>query len=99
MASRESGGRLNETVDRIAHSVRELQRLERKVVSETAMARRSAIYMALAPLFIVVLYSFADPESIRTLFTTPPGHLLLVVAIVLNIGAYLWARVILNPDL
>ena len=29
-ASRESGGRLNETVDRIAHSVRELQRLERK---------------------------------------------------------------------
>ncbi len=99
MASRESGGRLNETIDRIAHSVRELQRLERKIVSETAMARRSAIYMALAPFFIVVLYSFADPESIRTLFTTPPGHLLLAVAIVLNIGAYLWARIILKPDI
>ena len=44
----------DETIDRIAHSVRELQRLERKIVSETAMARRSAIYMALAPFFIVV---------------------------------------------
>ena len=30
-ASRQSGGRLNETVERIAHSVRELQRLERKI--------------------------------------------------------------------
>src|SRR5262245_33303450 len=36
LASRESGGRLNETVDRIAHSVLELQRLERKIKSETA---------------------------------------------------------------
>ncbi len=48
-ASRQSGGRLNETVERIATSVRELQRLERKVRSETAQARTSSVYMALAP--------------------------------------------------
>ena len=99
LASRESGGRLNETIDRIAHSVRELQRLERKIISETAMARRSSIYMALVPLFIIVMYYFVDPESIVLLFTTPPGHLVLAVAIVFNIAAYLWARVILNPDI
>ena len=48
LASHESGGRLNETVERIAHSVLEMQRLERKVMSETAQARKSAVYMASA---------------------------------------------------
>src|SRR4029077_12634342 len=63
-ASRESGGRLNETVERIAHSVMELQRLERKIVSETAQARTSAVYMALAPFAVMLMYYFfIDPEN------------------------------------
>lgn len=99
-ASRESGGRLNETVDRIAHSVRELQRLERKVQSETAQARASAFYMALAPAFILALYYFVlDKENTRRLWTTVPGQILLSIALVLNILAYLWARKILSPDI
>ncbi|MGB6041847.1 MAG: type II secretion system F family protein [Pirellulales bacterium] len=99
LASRESGGRLNETVERIATSVREMQRLERKVISETAMARRSALYMALAPFFILVMYYFVDPSAVGRLFFTPAGQLILVAVIVLNIIAYLWARVILSPDI
>lgn len=99
-ASRESGGRLNETVDRIAHSVRELQRLERKVESETAQARASAFYMALAPLAILVLYYFVvDRANTERLFTTVWGQVLLSMAVVLNVTAYLWARKILNPDI
>jgi tight adherence protein B len=99
-ASRQSGGRLNETVERIAHSVRELQRLERKVQSETAQARKSAVYMAMAPAFILVLYYFAvDAESTARLFTEPMGQLILVAAALLNVLAYLWARKILSPDI
>ncbi|MBN2473592.1 MAG: type II secretion system F family protein [Pirellulales bacterium] len=99
LASHESGGRLNETVERIAQSVLELQRLERKVLSETAQARRSAIYMALAPAFILIVYYFVDPINTRLLFTEPAGHLLLAVALVLNVIAYFWAHFILNPDI
>ena len=99
LASHESGGRLNETVERIAESVREMQRLDRKIVSETAQARKSAIYMALAPAFILVVYFFIDPRNTGLLFTTPFGQLLLGLAVVLNVVAYLWARVILNPDI
>jgi tight adherence protein B len=99
-ASRESGGRLNETVDRIAHSVRELQRLERKVLSETAQARASAFYMALAPLAVLAMYYFLlDPESTEKLFVTVPGQIILSLAATLNVIAYLWARRILNPDI
>ena len=99
LASHESGGRLNETVERIAESVREMQRLDRKIMSETAQARKSAIYMALAPAFILVVYFFIDPRNTGLLFTTPFGQILLGFAVVLNVVAYLWARVILNPDI
>jgi len=99
-ASRESGGRLNETVDRIAHSVRELQRLERKIESETAQARTSAFYMALAPLFILALYYFfLDPINTERLFTTIMGQIMLSTAVALDVVAYLWARKILTPEI
>ena len=99
LAAHESGGRLHETVERIAQSTLEMQRLERKVQSETAQARKSAIYMALAPAVILVLYWFVDPENTARLFTYPPGQMILGVAVTLNVLAYLWARVILNPDI
>lgn len=99
-ASRESGGRLNETVERIAHSVMELQRLERKIVSETAQARTSAVYMALAPFAVMLMYYFfIDPENTERLFTTVPGQLILCTSLVFNLVAYLWARRILNADI
>lgn len=99
LASHESGGRLNETVERIASSVLEMQRLERKVQSETAQARKSAIYMALAPALILLVYYFIDPDNTMLLFKIVPGQIILAVAVVLNIIAYFWAQVILRPNL
>lgn len=99
LASRESGGRLNETVERISKSVVELQRLERKVVSETAQARKSAVYMAIVPALLLFVYAFVDPVNTERLFTTLPGQLILSVSLVLNLVAYLWALKILNADI
>lgn len=99
LASRESGGKLNETVERIAQSVREFQRLERKIQADTAHARKSAVYMALAPPIILLVYFFVDPLNTMRLFTTVPGQLMLSVAIVLDVAAWLWARSILSPDI
>jgi tight adherence protein B len=99
LASRESGGRLNETVERIAQAVLEMQRLERKIRAETAQARRSALYMALAPGFILGVYYFIDPINTERLFTTVPGQIMLSISLLLNIVAYVWARKILNPDI
>jgi tight adherence protein B len=99
MASHESGGRLNETVERIANSVLEMQRLDRKVQAETAQARKSAVYMALAPAFILIAYYFVDPVNTSLLFTEIVGQILLGIAVLFNVLAYLWARVILHPDI
>ncbi len=99
LASRESGGKLNETVERIATSVREFQRLERKIQSETAQARKSAVYMALAPPIILCAYYFVDPINTTRLFTTLPGQIMLTFAILLDVVAWLWASAILSPDI
>lgn len=99
-ASRSSGGKLNETVERIAVSVREMQRLERKIQADTSQARTSAFYMALVPFAILAMYYFiVDPESTERLFTSVLGQIFLCTSLVLNILAYLWARQILNPDI
>jgi tight adherence protein B len=99
LASHESGGRLNETIERIAQSVIEMQRLERKVMSETAQARKSAVYMAIVPAVILVVYYFVDRVNTTMLFTQRPGQMLLAVAVIFNALAYFWARAILNPDI
>lgn len=99
-ASRESGGRLNETVERIALSVREMQRLERKIQADTSQARTSAVYMACVPVAVLALYYFViDPINTERLFTTVLGQVFLCTSIVLNVIAYLWARRILSPDI
>lgn len=99
LASRESGGRLNETVERISQSVMEMQRLERKVHSETAQARKSAVYMAIVPLLLLIVYAGVDPQNTERLFTTLPGQIILSTAMVLNLVAYLWALKILSADI
>ena len=99
-ASRQSGGRLNEVVERIAVSVRELHRLERKILAETAESRRSALYMSLAPAAILAMYwAFLDPGSVERLFVEPAGQLVLVAAMLLNLVAYVWSQRILDADL
>ena len=99
LASRESGGRLNETVERISQSVMEMQRLERKVHAETAQARKSAVYMAIVPLLLLIVYAGIDPQNTERLFTTLPGQIILSTAMVLNLVAYLWALQILSADI
>lgn len=99
LASHESGGRLNETVERIAQSVLELQRLERKIMSETAQARKSAVYMAMVPGLVLVVYYFVDPQNTQLLFVSTFGQLVLAAAMLLNVVSYFWARKILNPDI
>ncbi len=99
LASRESGGRLNDTVERISRSVLEMQRLERKLQTETAQARKSAVYMAIVPLLILIVYFFVDPVNSRLLFVTTLGQVVLSIAAIFNLVAYFWAVRILNADI
>ena len=96
---RERGGDLGETLDRIADSIREIQRLEKQVQTLTAQGRATARWLGAMPIVILlILYSF-DSEGVRSLFVQPTGNLILGAIIVLNILGFLWIRKTIAIDI
>jgi Flp pilus assembly protein TadB len=55
--------------------------------------------MAIIPIVVLVAYWYVDPANTALLFRTVLGQFILGAAIVLNVIAYFWARIILNPDI
>ena len=103
-ASRQSGGRLNETIDRIARSVLELQPTSEREKSclrdgPGNANRRFRTWALAAPALILFVYYFVDPINTIRLFKTLPGQILMSISITLNLIAYGWARYILNPEI
>ena len=96
---RERGGDLGETLDRIADSIREIQRLEKQVQTLTAQGRATARWLGAMPLVILlILYSF-DSQGVTKLFTEPVGNLILAIIIVLNILGFLWIKKTISIDI
>lgn len=93
------GGDAAESLDRIAESIREIQRLEGKLEALTAQGRAQARMMAAAPIVILFIFYAIDPVDVRLLFVTPPGRLLLLVALVLIGIGFVWIRRIMAIDI
>jgi hypothetical protein len=47
----------------------------------------------------LLVYFFIDPVNTQLLFTTLPGQVTLSIAVILNVGAFVWARKILDADI
>jgi tight adherence protein B len=96
---RERGGDLGETLDRIAESVREIQRLENRVRTLTAQGRATARWLGAMPVVVLaILFFLVDPEGVKSLFVTDLGKFLIFGIIVLNIAGFLWIKKIVSLD-
>jgi len=97
---RERGGDLGETLDRIAESIREIQRLEKRVESLTAQGRATARALGVMPLVVLaILYFAVSPEGVREMFNTNMGKALLTTMLALNIIGFLWIKKIVSLDI
>ena len=97
---RERGGDLGETLDRIAESIREIQRLEKRVIALTAQGRATARALGVMPLVVLaILYFLISPEGVRELFYTNLGKMLLMCMAALNIIGFLWIKKIVTLDI
>lgn len=97
--SRERGGDLGDTLDRISESVREIHRLEDRVRTLTAQGRLAVKMMLILPIFIAMILYMIDPEGIVLLFTDPVGHILLTIIVLLDVLGLLWIRRIVHIDI
>lgn len=96
---RKRGGDTGESLDRIAESIREIQRLEGKLDALTAQGRTQARMMAgMAMVILVILYGM-NPEGVMSLFIEPVGRVVLVVALAMMITGFVWIRKIMAIDI
>jgi tight adherence protein B len=97
---RERGGDLGETLDRIAESVREIQRLEKRIEALTAQGRATARWLGAMPALVLGLLALlVDPAGVRAMFTTDMGKLIIAIILALNIAGFLWIRKIVAVDI
>jgi tight adherence protein B len=90
--SMERGGRINEALVRIGNSLRENQRLERKLEADTSAGRREVLILSLFPLvFGVLMYCMGPEGSTEKFWTTSLGQIVVLVVIALVYFGARWA--------
>lgn len=97
---RQRGGDLGVTLDRIAASIREIQRLEHRVQALTAQGRTTARWLGAMPVAVMaILYFIVDAAAVRALFADPLGKVIILAILVLNVVGFLWIKKIVSLDL
>ena len=99
LTHRERGGNLGETLDRIADSIREIQRLEKQVRTLTAQGRATARWLGAMPIVVLLISYCIYPRWVSMLFVEPVGQAMLAMVILLNVVGFLWVKKIVNIDI
>jgi tight adherence protein B len=96
---RERGGDLGETLDRIADSIREIQRLEGRIKTLTAQGRANARMLAILVGVVLFVLYLIDPSGVKGLCADDLGKVILAVIAVLNVISFLWIKKIVAIDI
>jgi tight adherence protein B len=93
------GGDVLHILERMAESIRELQKLKKKLKTETAEVRaQEKIVLIITPAFGLLICAF-DADIPRLLFGTVPGNILLMIVLVLQVTAVWWVRRIVRATI
>lgn len=82
---KETGGNLAETFATICTTIRERQKIEKKIEAMTAQGLMQGIIITLVPIGLIVLFYFVNPGYVTPLFNTPLGLVILVIMFALQI--------------
>lgn len=82
------GGNLAEILDKVAHTMRERDRIKGEISTLTAQQKMTGIVIGLLPLFMFGIFMVLNPAYMSLLFNTTTGRLLLVSAVFLEVMGY-----------
>lgn len=92
---KETGGNLAETFATVVSTVRERQKVEKKIQALTAQGTMQAIIMSLVPFIILGVFLVVDPNYVMPLFTRPLGWLALAIMLGLQtIGLVVMKKIV-----
>lgn len=93
---RDTGGNLNEVLDRVGATMRERNQVRQQVDSLASEGKLSAVILMALPVFVGILYSVINPSYMAILINTAAGIFLLSLSLVMYIIGGIWMRVIVN---
>ena len=96
--SREVGGNLVETIKGMAETLRRKRSMEGKIESLTAQGKTQGTFMAVLPIVLAIALSFLEPESMRQLYTTRNGLMVLAVMVFMQVMGFVFIRKITTID-
>jgi len=93
--SREVGGNLAETLDRLAETLRRKATMEGKIDSLTGQGKMQGYVMTGLPVFLGFVLYLLEPEAMSLIFTDPRGWaVLVVITIMLALGYFFINKVV-----
>jgi tight adherence protein B len=94
----ERGGRITDALDRISHSLQELQRIERKLEVDTASGTKVVYILTVFPLIFLGISYVTNPEGTETLMHSIWGQLIMLLVIALTYFSFRWSQKILSIE-
>jgi len=96
--SREIGGNLADTLERLADTLRRKLEMEGKIDALTAQGRAQGIVMTGLPIILGYILYLMEPEQMSLMWTQWYGWMVLAVVAFMEIAGYLVIRKIVNID-
>ncbi len=93
---RDTGGNLNEVLDRVGQTMRERNQVRQQVASLASEGKFSAVVLMLLPVAVGGFYTILNPSYMAPMFTSGIGRALLVGSLILYVIGGLWMRAITN---
>ncbi len=95
----QSGGKLSDTLDSLASTVRKRIALKERGVALSSEARASAMILAGLPFFLEAVMFFMNEKYAMILFVDPLGRFLFVLGVVMLVAGFLVMRGIIRKTL
>jgi len=88
MIQRKTGGNLANILDNLALTIRERVKLKNKIKALTAQGRLSGYVIGILPIALFIAISGINPDYMSLFYTTTLGTIIIVVAILLEVLAF-----------
>jgi tight adherence protein B len=99
VVQRETGGNLVEVLDRTTNVIRERQRIQGEIRTQTAQGRMTGWILTLLPVVVMGMINVMDPGYSKPLLNDPFGHKLLALcACLILTGGFIINRIINSID-
>ncbi len=91
----ETGGNMAETFQTITFTIRERQKIEKKIDALTAQGVTQGVIITLIPFALLAVFAIIDPPYVRPLFTTTLGIVALLIMLALQtIGGIMIKKIV-----